>query len=101
MKTPSHKKQNKNKKPKKTLHSYPQCIDRDVRAPEGRNPNPIHQKDVRVYNWCSCSYLAPNQKLHYTSEAHSELDNEPFNKAKTDIMNNKIQEIVARPPQHL
>ena len=42
MKKPSHKKQkkqtNKKKKQKKTLHSYPQCIDRDVRAPEGKNP---------------------------------------------------------------
>ena len=36
--------------------------------------------------------------LHYTSEAHSELDNEPFNKAKTDTMNTKIQEIVRGHP---
>ena len=40
MKKPPHKKQKKQKqkKQKKALHSYPQCIDRDVRAPEGRNP---------------------------------------------------------------
>ena len=41
MKKPSHKKQKKQtnkKKQKKTLHSYPHCIDRDVRAPEGKNP---------------------------------------------------------------
>ena len=42
MKKPSHKKQKQTnkqkKKQKKTLHSYPQCIDRDVRAPKGKNP---------------------------------------------------------------
>ena len=35
-KTKKTNKQKKNKK--KSLHSYPQCIDRDVRAPEGKNP---------------------------------------------------------------
>ena len=34
------------------------------------------------------------KKLHYTSKAHAEVDNGPFNKAKTGIMNTKIQEIV-------
>ena len=38
------------------------------------------------------------KRLHYTSEAPSELDNKPFNKAKTGIMNTKIQEIIRGHP---
>ena len=58
----------------------------------------IHQKDVPVKNWCTAVILSLIKTLHYTSEAHSELDNEPFNKAKTDNMNTKIQEIVRGHP---
>ena len=58
----------------------------------------IHQKDVPVKNWCTAVILSLIKTLHYTSEAHSELDNEPFNKAKTDTMNTKIQEIVRGHP---
>ena len=36
--TKNKKNKQTKKKQKKTLHSYPQCIDRDVRAPEGKNP---------------------------------------------------------------
>ena len=38
------------------------------------------------------------KKLHYTSEAHAEVDNGPFNKTKTGIMNTKIQQIVEGRP---
>ena len=38
------------------------------------------------------------KKLHCTSEAHLELNNEPFNNAKTGIMNTKIREIVKGHP---
>ena len=38
------------------------------------------------------------KKLHFTSEAHSELHSGPFNKAKTGITNTKIQEIVQGHP---
>ena len=39
--------------------------------------------------------------LHYTSEAHSGPDSEPFSEAKTDIMNTKIQQIVEGHPKIL
>ena len=38
------------------------------------------------------------KRLHYTSEAPSEVDNKPFNKAKTGIMNTKMQEIIKSHP---
>ena len=76
---PSHKKG-------KRKHTSLQYIDRDVPASTDRNPK--DEEYVRQFT----------KKLHYTSEAHAEVDNGPFNKAKTGIMNTKIQELVKDRP---
>ena len=97
IKKPSHRK-------RKLKHTYPRYIDRDVRAPEDRNPKDEEYLHQFTKKMCQLKTDAPAvilpllKRLHYTSEAPSELDNKPFNKAKTGIMNTKIQEIIKGHP---
>ena len=97
IKKPSHQE-------RKHKHTYPQYIDRDVRAPEDRNPKDEEYLRQFTKKMCQLKTDAPAVilllfiRLHYTSEAPSELDNKPFDKAKTGIMNTKIQEIIRGHP---
>ena len=94
---PSHKKG-------KRKHTSLQYIDRDVPASTDRNPKDEEYVRQFTKKVCQLKTDAPavilplTKKLHYTSEAHAEVDNGPFNKAKTGIMNTKIQEIVEGRP---
>ena len=74
-----------NHQKRKLKHTYPRYIDRDVRAPEDRNPKDEEYLRQFTKKMCQLKTDAPAvilsllKRLHYTSEAPSELDNEPFN----------------------
>ena len=83
---------------RKRKQTYPQYIDRDVRAPENRNPKDEEYLRQFTKKMCQLKTDAPAvilpllKRLHYTSEAPSEVDNKPFNKAKTGIMNTNTRD---------
>ena len=88
----------------KTLYTFPQYLDGDVCTPEDRNPKDekylckFTKKMYQLKTDTPAVILPLIKTLYYTSEAHSELNSEPFDKVKTGIMYTQIQEIVKDHP---
>ena len=88
----------------KTLYTFPQYLDGDVCTPEDRNPKDekylckFTKKMYQLKTNAPAVILPLIKTFYYTSEAHSELNSEPFDKVKTGIMYTQIQEIVKDHP---
>ena len=86
----------------KTLYTFAQYLDGDVCTPEDRNPKDEEYLCKFTKKMCQLKTDTPAvilpliKTLYYTSEAHSELNSEPFDKVKTGIT--QIQEIVKDHP---
>jgi len=100
----------KGKKPsyiRKCEHTFPQNIDKDVRAP--KDTNPPDEKYLRRFTQKMCQIKTDTpvilplfKKLYCSSGADTDLHEEPAelsdNKTETGIMNTKLKEIVNNHP---